>query len=85
MEGALPPLRRLAAAASGVLLAAMAVAILAAAGLGPDWPRWTGWGAVAVSGLAAGLNLVTPSEAERRLWGPFTVIMALLAMVVMTG
>ncbi len=54
-----------------------------AAGLWPNWPRWTGWAALGIAALSTVLNLITPSKAERMLWGPVTVAMLVLALVVM--
>ncbi len=82
--GALPPAGRALAALSMAILLFQALAILSAAGFpGLGWPRWTGWTAVAVSALAAGLNAITPSRAERAVWSPVTLVMAGLAAHVM--
>ena len=82
-EGALPTTGRLAAAISVVLLMAIALAILSAAGGWPGWPRWSGWAATALMGIIVVLNWVTPSSAERRLWGPITSVMFALSLSVM--
>ncbi len=82
-EGALPVAGRAAAAASVVILAAMAGAILSAAGVWPNWPQWTGWAALAVNGLVMLANWATPSRAERLLWGPVTTVMLGLALAIM--
>jgi hypothetical protein len=81
-EGALPLTGRLAAAMSVVLLLAMALAILSAAGGWPAWPRWSGWAAAALNGIVMALNWATPSAAERKLWGPITSVMFVLALSV---
>lgn len=81
--GKLPASRRVAAAASACLMLAMAAAILSAAGGWPHWPRWTGWGTLGLMVLSAGMNLATPSRAERLLWGPVTLAMLGLTLVVM--
>lgn len=78
-EGALPVRGRVAAGMSGLLLAAMALAILSAAGMWPNWPVWTGWAAVALQAVSTILNWITRSTAERRLWGPTTTVMLVLA------
>lgn len=83
--GALPVSNRVLAAASAVLLVLMAVSLLSAAGMGPVWPRWTGWAALAVQAASMLMNWITPSSAERRLWGPVTTLMLVLALVVMLG
>lgn len=82
--GTLPPLGRVLAAVSAGVLVWCALAILGAAGIGPDWPYWTGWVAAAIAVLSAVMNLITPSRAERALWGPVCVVMAVLAVLVMT-
>ena len=79
-EGPLPVRGRVAAGISGLLLAAMALAILSAAGMWPNWPIWTGWAAVALQVVSTVLNWITPSTAERRLWGPTTSVMLALAV-----
>lgn len=85
-EGALPASGRLIAAFSILLLVFMAVSILSAAGFpGLDWPRWTGWVAFAVSCISCVLNWITPSDVERRVWGPIMSVVAALALVVMTA
>lgn len=81
-EGPLPRSGRLVAAASIAILAAMALAVLSADGRWPGWPSWAGWGAVAVNGLSMVLNWITPSPAERRLWGPVMTVMFVLAVAV---
>lgn len=81
-EGALPLTGRLAAAISVVLLLAMALAILSAAGGWPAWPKWIGWVAVGLNGVVMALNWATPSSAERKLWGPISSIMFALALAI---
>ncbi|WP_417255041.1 hypothetical protein [Celeribacter sp.] len=81
-EGALPLKGRLAAAISVVLLLVMALAILSAAGGWPAWPKWIGWAAAALNGVVMALNWATPSSAERKLWGPITSSMFVLALAV---
>ena len=79
-EGPLPPSGRFAAAVSVLLLAAMAAAVVSAAGFWPGWPAWTGWAALVVQALSTLLNWITPSRPERRLWGPVTLVMLGLAL-----
>lgn len=81
--GALPAGGRIIAGISILLLAAMALAMFSAAGHWPGWPIYTGWAAVVFNGVIMGLNWATPSAAERRLWGPITTLMFLLALSVM--
>ena len=82
-EGPLPIPGRVAAGASMIVLASMALAILSGGGGWPTWPSWTGWAAVSLQGVVMGLNWATPSAAERRLWGPITSVMFGLALAVM--
>lgn len=81
-EGALPVAGRTAAAVSALLLAAMAGAMMSAASLVPNWPIWTAYIALAIQLLSTLMNLITPSRAERLLWGPITVVMLALASFV---
>jgi hypothetical protein len=82
--GALPLSGRLLAAVSIPVALSQGLAILSAAGFpGLDWPRWTGWAALGLSGVSALLNQVTPSRPERAVWGPVTLVMAGLAGYVM--
>ena len=84
-DGPLPVAGRIGAAVSIVLLAAMAAAVISAAGLQPYWPRWTGWAALSVQLLSMILNWITPSKPERKLWGPVTTLMFVLAALVVIG
>lgn len=78
-EGALPVAGRVAAALSVLLLVFMGAGIASAAGITPNWPMWTAYVALAVQALSTTLNWITPSRAERRLWGPITAVMLALA------
>lgn len=80
--GSLPTAGRIAAGLSIVLLAGMGAAIASVAGLPPGWPIWTGWVAAVVQALSTLLNWITPSAAERRLWGPVTSVLLGLAVYV---
>lgn len=80
-EGPLPLTGRIVAFISIFVLAAMAMAVLSAAGLWPNWHNWTGLVAVAIQALSCLLNWITPSALERRLWGPATSVMLALATV----
>ncbi len=84
-EGALPAAGRIAAGLSVLLLACMGAAIASAAGLPPGWSRWTAWGALGVQALSTLLNWITPSRAERKLWGPITAVMLGLAAYAVLG
>ena len=83
--GALPASGRIAAALSIVLLSLMAGAVLSAAGLWLSWPAWAGWTVLGIQALSALLNWITPSPAERRLWGPVTTVMLGLVALVLLG
>lgn len=82
IEGPLPRSGRFVAAVSIVILAGLALAILSADDRWPGWPSWTGWVAVAVNALMMVLNWITPSSAERKLWGPITTVTLVLAIAV---
>ena len=82
VEGPLPLSGRIVAAASIAILIGMALAILSADGRWPGWPSWTGWAAVAMNALLMVLNWITPSAAERTLWGPITTVIFGLAVAV---
>lgn len=82
VDGPLPRSGRIVAAVSIVLLLAMALAILSADGRWPGWPAWTGWCTVAMNTVMMVLNWITPSPAERKLWGPITTVMFALAVTV---
>ena len=83
VEGLLPRSGRLVAAVSIGILTGMALAILSADDRWPGWPSWTGWGAVAMNTVMMVLNWITPSAAERKLWGPITTVMLGLALAVL--
>ncbi|MDD9923955.1 MAG: hypothetical protein OXQ92_17000 [Boseongicola sp.] len=82
IEDALPQKGRIIAGASIVILAALALAILSADGKWPHWPAWTGWVAVVVNAIVTVLNWITPSAVERKLWGPITTVMLIVAIAV---
>lgn len=84
--GALPLSGRIVAAVSIPVLLFQALAILSAAGFpGLGWPRWTGWAAFAVQVASTVFNWITPSKLERAVWGPVTLVMSAMALVVMTA
>ena len=80
--GPLPSSGRFVAAVSIVVLIFLGASLTSAAGLTPHWASWTGYAAVAVQALSTSLNWVTPSKSERRLWGPITTVMLLVAVYV---
>ena len=87
----LPTTGRVIAAVSLVVLAVMASAILARAGEGPmaSAPRPVvtvlAWFTANYSVIGALLNLITPSSSERLIFGPTSVVIAVLVVVVMVG
>lgn len=81
-ESALPVAGRVAAALSVLLLVCMGAGIASAAGITPSWPMWTAYAALTVQALSTTLNWITPSRAERLLWGPVTAVMLALAAYV---
>lgn len=82
--GRLPLSGRIVAGLSVFVLLFQALAVLSAAGFpGLDWPRWTGWLALAVSVISTVLNGITPSKAERAVWFPVILVMAGMAGYVM--
>ncbi|MEJ2000828.1 MAG: hypothetical protein P8X77_05465 [Maritimibacter sp.] len=81
--GVLPLPGRIVAATSIIVLTGMALAMLSASGSWPHWPRWTGWVALLLQATTTTLNWITPSEAERWLWGPITSAMLGLALIIL--
>ena len=81
-DGPLPRSGRFFALASILVLLGLAGAILSAGGYWPGWPGWTGWTAVTINLVMMVLNWITRSVPERRLWGPITTIIFLLAVLV---
>jgi len=84
--GRFPPHLRVAAAVQAIVLMALAVIVLAFAGLMlpglPQTTPWLIWLAVAFSAIAAVLNTITRSAGERRLWAPVTYVMLACSLVV---
>lgn len=81
-QGALPYSGRVAAGFSALLLVFMAVGVASEAGMITTLPKWIANTGLAIQSLSAILNWITPSRAERLLWGPITTIMLLLAAYV---
>lgn len=74
--GRFPPAMRGAAVVQGALHIPLALAVLERAGqITTPLPDWLFWVACAMILVATPMNLITPSRAERALWGPVTVIM----------
>ncbi|OSQ52036.1 hypothetical protein [Marivita geojedonensis] len=85
-EGALPISGRIIAAVSIPVVLFQGLAILSAAGFpGLGWPAWTGWVAFVVQVVTTVLNWITPSKPERAVWGPITLVMSAMALVVLTA
>ena len=84
--GRFPPRLRVAAVVQAIVLIALAVVVLAFAGLMlPGLVQaapWLIWLAVAFSAIAAVLNTITRSVGERRLWAPVTYVMLVCSLVV---
>ena len=88
-QGRLPAPLRLAAVVQATLLAVMAGVVLARADvLLSGWTstsQWLIWVVVAFSAISLGLNLMTPSAAERRIWAPVAVLLVVSSVIVALG
>lgn len=74
--GRFPPAMRVAAVVQAGLHVALTLAVLERAGqIATPLPDWLFWAACAMILVATPLNLITPSRAERALWGPVTMLM----------
>ena len=82
-DGALPRKGRIIAAISIALLLFMILSMLSITGRWPNWPTWTGWVTVVINLIMCVLNWITPSRAERILWGPITTIIVTLSASIM--
>ena len=84
--GQFPPAMRIAAMIQALLLAGMAAAILARAGLVlPGWSRaslWLVWIVVALTAFSLVLNLITPSAGERAIWAPILLLLLISSLIV---
>jgi len=83
IEGSLPLTGRIIAAISIGILTAIALAMLSAAGHWPNWPSWTAWLATGILAVSTLLNWITPSQVERKLWGPIMTFTLILAVSVL--
>jgi len=85
-SGRLPPLMRVASAASASVLVLLALVVMIRAGL--LLPRWHSlsqkviWGVVAYCGVAVLAHIFTPSKWERILWLPMVVILFITGLLV---
>ena len=73
---------RIAAVLSVPLLICMGAGVTSAAGMSPNWPPWSAYVVLVVQTLSTIVNWVTPSRAERHLWGPIAAVMLGLAVYV---
>jgi len=81
--GVLPVAGRVVAVANAALLAGLAVAVLARAGVLPlRVPRWAVWAIVGFLCVSVFVHIITPSAAERALWLPQILAMLVCAFVV---
>ena len=78
-KGTLPISGRISAAISIPILVFMASSISSVVGFIPNWSIRTAYITLALQGVTAVFNLITPSLKERRLWGPVTTIAFILA------
>ena len=78
-KGTLPISGRISAAISIPILVFMASSISSVVGFVPNWSVRTAYITLALQGVTAVFNLITPSLKERRLWGPVTTIAFILA------
>ena len=78
-KGTLPISGRISAAISIPILVFMASSISSVVGFVPNWSIRTAYITLALQGVPAVFNLITPSLKERRLWGPVTTIAFILA------
>lgn len=78
-KGTLPISGRISAAVSIPILVFMALSISSVVGFVPNWSIRTAYITLALQGVTAVFNLITPSLKEKRLWGPVTTIAFILA------
>lgn len=78
--GRLPPAWRVLALVQAVLLATMAAAVLARAGVGPALLTPLFWPALGLTLLTLVANAASPSRPERLLWTPVIAGMAAAAL-----
>jgi hypothetical protein len=87
--GVMPLHMRIAAAVQAVILLLMACVVLSYAGIIlSGWrraARYLIWVIFVYGVLGAILNLITPSLRERQIWGPVTVVMLVLVIIVLWG
>lgn len=85
-RGKLPNSARIIPMISGVLLIALAIIVLARAGLAFTFLRapsiWLVWGVVAFCMAGSVANFITPSRRERALWLPIVFLMCVSSAIV---
>lgn len=93
MGGAFPgvyPIRlRIAAVVQGAVIGLLALVVLSAGDLAlpalhASFP-WLVWVVVAFSAVGVGLNSISRSAGERRIWVPVTLVMLLTSLLVALG
>ena len=89
-SGVLPPVGRLIALASALVLVVLALAVLGSAGIGP-WKAKRrlstvlAWIAVAYGVVAIAANAATPSAGERIIWLPVSLALLTTVLVAVLG
>ncbi|TLM98324.1 MAG: hypothetical protein FDZ75_02615 [Actinobacteria bacterium] len=87
--GAFPPALRIAAVVQAILLGAVALVVLARAGVAMcTWERASArliWAVVALSSVGLVLNLITQSVGERAIWAPVAAVQLGCVLVVAFG
>jgi hypothetical protein len=84
--GRFPPALRAAAVVQAALIGVLALIVLSAADLA--WPElvdavpWLAWLPVVTSAVASGLNAISRSAGERRIWVPVTLVMLATSLIV---
>ena len=78
-KGALPESQRRIALISAAMLAVLGMIGLARSGMGPQWLVKLSsvliWVSLVFHLLTTVLNLITPSQSERLLWGPVNIVL----------
>ena len=86
--GRLPTGMRIAAVLQAGFLVFVAIGVLSKAGLTDalsEWANWMTWVSVGLGVISLGLNLATPSAAERRLWVPIASVLLVASLVIALG
>lgn len=89
--GVLPSDMRVVAASSALIVAAMALTVLAAVGIGPLRTAssrsrlWAMRGTTAYAGIAVLANVATRSTHERAVWAPVSIVLLVCCVQVLQG